>query len=586
VVAVRDITASALDKDGNAVPRPQSWRVPLPPGTRARLSDKQGRLVLHKRGIPVLAWSFDALPTRVQKALKESREAARRKVESLRREDLPLPRGRERGLAEYTSLQRHFPAIYGLADTAPPESAGADRRTQARQLAGYLLLFDQWMANLCAQLGSAGDALSVERDHLEALRQSFLREPAKDRHELHHQRVQLVTSLQEAGLYAEGVSAKTLADVLESRDEAARRWQANLDHLLARVGEDFGAYLDVMRSTFGTSDTQEIGDRSRFLIDAPKLARNRGLAADLSAPTESLWDSDNVSGLEQRIARLLGIADARRRSLTAFPYDSHGEVDGDPTNGYRFRVLHATTGSILLSSATDSTTSDAARTAMAQTIERAQVPRGYRRGKTDDEQHYFNVVGADSAVILGRGANFADAMAMEKATERLMVYLREQYPTEGMYCIEGLALRLVDDEDRAEICTDTNCVDCSDDDPFSYRVHFVLPAYAGRFQDEGFRRFAEQTIREQTPAHLLPKVCWVGRDDMAEVEAKYRVWITLPASASAPARREATAELRAALAYAKNVYPARQLFDCTSEEELAYFVLGRAALGTEPRNDF
>jgi len=166
------------------------------------------------------------------------------------------------------------------------------------------------------------------------------------------------------------------------------------------------------------------------------------------------------------------------------------------------------------------------------------------------------------------------------------VYLREQYPTEGMYCIEGLALRLVDDEDRAEICTDTNCVDCSDDDPFSYRVHFVLPAYAGRFQDEGFRRFAEQTIREQTPAHLLPKVCWVGRDDMAEVEAKYRVWITLPASASAPARREATAELRAALAYAKNVYPARQLFDCTSEEELAYFVLGRAALGTEPRNDF
>ena len=582
VVAVRDLTANALDDGGQPLPRPQAWRVPLPALTRARLAAKSGRLVLHKRGVPVLAWSFDVLPGPVADALAALQVSARRKVETERREDLPLPAGRERGLAAFTSVQQHFPAIYGLGAAPLPDSAPPLRRAQAMQLAGYLLLFDQWMANLCAQLAAAGEALSVAPTHLRSLADSFEAEPAGARHERRHQRAQRVTSLpQHEALYGAALTDAELANALESRAEAAQRWQANLDHVLARVGEDFGAYLDVMTAAFGSSDVQAIGDRCRFLADAPALSRERGLAHDASAAPASLWNSDNVSGLERRIARLLGIANSERRNLALVSYDTYAEVDADPGDEFRFRVRHRVSNKILLSSSMHYATHDAARAEMVHAIERAQQPAGYQRALAGDGRPYFNIVDAQGEVIARRIEYFADAAAMEAAIASLMAYLREHYGGEGMYCIEGLALRLVDDDDRASICTDPDCGEGADDDPFSWRLHFVLPAYAGRFRDAGFRDFAERTIREQTPAHLLPKVCWVASDDMAAVEAAYRAWITLPEGAAPATRRVATAALREVLARAKNIYPARRLFDCTSEEVKPYFVLGRNALGTE-----
>jgi uncharacterized protein len=480
-------------------------------------------------------------------------------------------------------VQHHFPAIYGLADAPLPDSASPERRVQAMQLAGYLLLFDQWMANLCAQLSHARDALSVAPAHLDALKASFEAEPIDGRFESLHQHAQRVTNLPAPfdALYPAGLTDATLAQALESRAEAATRWQANLDHLLARLGEDLGAYLDVMKTAFGANEAQAIGDRCRFLADAAALSRDRGLAHDGNAAPSSLWNSANVSGLERRIARLLGIADASRRNLASVSFDTYAEIDEDRTDEFRWRVKHRVTAKILLSSSTHYVTPEAARAEMWVAIGRAMQPAGVQRAVATDGRHYFNVVDERGEVIGRRIEYWADPAAMEAAIDATTAYLREHYSGEGMYCIEGLALRLVDDVDRALICTDPDCNDCEDDDPFSYRLHFVLPAFAGRFQDPGFRAFAEQVIRQETPAHLLPRVCWVDSEDMAAVEGAYRTWITLGRNASMKTRREATAALRDVLARAKNIYPARPLLDCTSDEEKAYFVLGRSALGTE-----
>jgi len=44
------------------------------------------------------------------------------------------------------------------------------------------------------------------------------------------------------------------------------------------------------------------------------------------------------------------------------------------------------------------------------------------------------------------------------------------------------------------------------------------------------RRFAERTIREQTPSHLLVKICWVDRQQYEKLESAWSAWITADAA--------------------------------------------------------
>ena len=50
-----------------------------------------------------------------------------------------------------------------------------------------------------------------------------------------------------------------------------------------------------------------IDDKIDFLADYPRVSRERGQAANMRPEAAALlWDSDNVSGLERRVGRLLG----------------------------------------------------------------------------------------------------------------------------------------------------------------------------------------------------------------------------------------------------------------------------------------
>lgn len=67
--------------------------------------------------------------------------------------DLKVPAGVYReDLADYYSIQNDFPKVYGIAEGGLPDSASAERKAQALQLKGYLLFFDQLLANYLAQL--------------------------------------------------------------------------------------------------------------------------------------------------------------------------------------------------------------------------------------------------------------------------------------------------------------------------------------------------------------------------------------------------------------------------------------------------
>lgn len=564
VRAIRDIIVNPLVPGDNATDAPMAppdkWRLPVPAGRQARLSDVIGRLVFYKRNMPV-----KADPAQVKKALDTMYGDLDAKLNTTLKEDLPVPLGRFRNTSDYHSFQHHFPVSYGLSKQGLQANADDQRKALALQLKAYLLFFDQVMANYFAQLAN--------------VRLLFSRDPKIAQTCF----AQIVDSFPDhERVYDKDISVATLTKMLEDDASAMTRRNRFLDHLLSRFAEDFHHYVSIMHSAFGAGAESAIATKCAFLNDYPQLGAERALAYNvaLTAP-ESLWNSLNVSGLERRLARLLGIYNFSRRNLAEVSYDLYTEVDKTPGDEYRFRVKHPVSGKILLSGSTNYATPEAAHTEMVQAIEAAQRPEGYERKITIDNKHYFNIVDALGNVIARRIEYFTSPELMNAAIDTLMTHLRQYYSGEGMYLIENILLRPRESTDPfMPICVDPNCGDCADADPYSYRLHIVLPAFAGRFQNMDFRVFVEDTIRHETPAHILPKICWIDSDDMAKLEQPYRDWIDLAAGVTNANRAVKLQALIDALYSVKNIYPSRQLNDCNDDESKPPFLLGRTALGT------
>jgi len=454
VKAIRDILINPADSSG--VPGDR-WVIPVNGGMQARLNRDRWRIVSYKRAMPFV-------PAR-EDVLERWDLLAARGTAAATSDDIEIPVGRFRNTAQYHSFQNHFPAIYGIGRSGIGGDADTRRRALAHQLKGYLLFFDQIMADYCAQLNHVADLFSidssVERTYFHQIVDSFAgyetiyRIPAAD-------------------------VVRALEDDVDDRDALVERRNRFLDHLISRFAERFHEFVHIMREQFGYDAADMIPYKCRFLRQYPAISGGRSIAYNHSLSGDhDLWDTGNVSGLELRLAALLGFDDFTRRDLT----------DVGPGD-------------------------------------------------------------------------------------------------EGMYVIENILLRPMEEGDPfLPICPDPNCTTCFDVDPYSYRIHIILPAYDCRFADPEFRRWAERVIREETPAHILPKICWINRDDMLTFQQLYRDWIYLKAGVDTVGRTAKLSAFIRELFKVRNIHPAERLHDCDSPESDARFILGRSALGTMSAGD-
>ncbi|MDW6002499.1 hypothetical protein [Vibrio mangrovi] len=72
----------------------------------------------------------------------------------------PQPQGRYRNIESYYSIQNTFPESYGVGANSLQSDTPDYRIAQSRQLKGYLLLFDQVIANQFSQLANLGHLFS------------------------------------------------------------------------------------------------------------------------------------------------------------------------------------------------------------------------------------------------------------------------------------------------------------------------------------------------------------------------------------------------------------------------------------------
>lgn len=449
VQAVREII---INPDNTTTPLINKWIVFVESGKQPVLNLSRSRLVFYKRNMPILPND-----TKMYDYYEERTTAANSlKTKTLVSYDFDIPLGTFRHLSEYYSFQNHFPVLYGLSEFGL--NADEQRKALAYQLKAYLLFFDQIMANYVAQLSHVKELFStdsyLERTYFYQAIDSF-------------SNYEKIYKTKETEVDKIKTEVKNLLQANEEVDHQARRHRF-LDHLIARFAERFH---DFSYTLFDSKLEKAVQLKCEFLDHYPTLSSERSLAYNYTLQ-ERLWKSKNVSGLEKRLASLLGISDYNRRDL------SSGEE-------------------------------------------------------------------------------------------------------EGMYLIENILLRPAQTGDPLlPIHPDPSCTDCTELDPYSYRIHIILPAYAGRFKNVEFRHFAEAIIREETPAHILPKICWVSRTEMGELQESYQEWLSLKSGTNTEHRHEKLVNFINKLFTVKNTYPSQKLSECGGGENQLKFILGQSALGT------
>ena len=218
VLGVREVTLIAGDERG-ALGHDALW---VPPTGILVLDTRASEIRILRRGA---VCEIDR--RRVQ------RELDRRWAEVRRRHPLGpaidqgfgMPRGRPRDLARYTSIQRQLPVVYGINADGPPEGATPARIAETRQLKGYLIVFEQLLADFFAQLDHVKDLYSTDR----ALGPTY-----------HHQ--SLLDSVPDAERLLDADHLARLEAALAPADPALERRSRFLDVLLALHADGVSAH--------------------------------------------------------------------------------------------------------------------------------------------------------------------------------------------------------------------------------------------------------------------------------------------------------------------------------------------------------
>lgn len=536
---IKGVTDPAWNDDGS--PRfdsgrvSGSWLLFVSDGHQPRLYRNLSRFLFSSNGLPFRPRVDEAEDTLV--ALRGA--VARPKLRN-ERGDLPVPTGADRDLDAYFPVQHSFPLTYGIGPAGLPSTATPLRRAQAKQLKAYLLVFEQVLRNAYAQLAHTADLFSLAAQD----RTYFFREFTDNDIDGYTQLVN-------------GLTAATLASLGESETEFADRRNRFLDHILARFGEQFSEYAMLLTGFEGERAAKYdlIGDKIAFLRAYPEISHDRGKAFNRNV---SPCSPANASGLKKRVSLLLGFPDhslvwsaassaaapgytqslalrdrggndlltftpsaALTTSLEAF-LTARGLLGGpqDWEIVDRDGQLH-----LLVHQPGDEQPSDIAigRSADAQALSRALVAAllsilaelvvtdRYRLAPNGiGAQPGAQVVDAEGALIGEHPGAFDSTSAVESFRDGLLSWSANERAT----VVEHLLLRPKFPGDALyPVCTDGECATCGEEDPYSFRLTFVMPGWTAPFSTNmEMRGFAEGTIQQETPSHLVVKTCWVGND--------------------------------------------------------------------------
>lgn len=576
VVAVKNLLLRRLDENGNPVGDSEKWCMAVTPGHQPVLVIDRSKILSFKGEIP-----FRAESSEFEDAIDRLRAMDRKAVYVDPNQVLESPTGAYREPDRFFSIQHDYPQTYAIGEAGLPATAQASRVAQARQMKTYLTCYDQLLADYLAQLANVRRVLSIDA----SLRQTYFSQYLSD-----------IPGVREA-FEDECYVDKTLLqdDALRTRlteDEALYRERRNrfLDHLLARFAEQFTDYALMMfgldGSALATGD-ELIADKIQFLSEYPVVSRERHKAFNYRPENPAqIWDTDNVSGLEKRVSRLMGIANYQRRNLTCD--ELFGQLFTTGAVGVKFRVeIRDAQDAVLFASQEVFPSESDALDAALELYPVIRVEKGYAVDDSGGTGQVFFTVSADGASLRHDELFQTEADAVQAIRAIIdrhdeILLSDDVCNDEGFHLFEHILLRPFTDQDELmQVCLDKDCEFCGEEDHYSFRISVVLPYWPTRFQSLDFRSFFERTLRQETPAHIHARICWIDNRQMAALDERYRAWAQAKASKDVDqtALTDAARELIQLLQQLKTVYPAAILHDCDDGGDENLVRLGSTNLG-------
>jgi len=165
-------------------------------------------------------------------------------------------------LAQYSSVQDQFPDVYGIGQGGPGPGASAARIAKAQQLRGYLMPFDQLLADAFAQLAFVPDLFSVAAGGK------------------HTYATQSLRGIVPNGDLLRPDYAAGHAEIRRAMDPVDLRRNAVLDLLLSFYALHLNIPRDIWRTASAGAEHAVIGHKQCLLRHAAFATRNRGRGLD------------------------------------------------------------------------------------------------------------------------------------------------------------------------------------------------------------------------------------------------------------------------------------------------------------------
>ena len=604
--------------DGEAQTQGEKWCLKLGGPFHLNLRTDKSKVVFYKDLLP-----FYADKNQVEKLILNLKAENSKPKLNLIEKDLLIPEGQYKELSRYYSIQNDFPLVYGTGQEGLPATADGKRKAQAKQLKAFLMFFDQLLANYLAQLEdvrnqlSVGSDITIDRTYaVQPLYKTSDRKDREDFPQVANLFKDFADSLPEGTDLDDLKSFQTqwdiftddlnngylekLRSITEREEQFQERRNRFLDHLIARFSEAFTDYAVLMFDLAGKKKGAEklIEDKEDFLARYPEISSQRGKAFQYKcyeSETDTDWQESNVSGLKKRLCKLLGIDMETRRQLGYTETDILDNLNGFsltgtvPDLGFELNIE----GNAVLQSTGTYNTEVEAVTAVRSVIETAADVDNYIIRQEGEDIFKIDVKGPGGDILAAHKDSFVSDEIAREQIRGIVDFIGEKYFREGMHLVEHILLRplksqavTVPDIEQGYFpesqCQPRDDCPCPVIDHYSFRITIVLPYWPLRFRNMNFRAHVEKTIRMETPAHILPKICWVSLDDMNRFEVVYKEWLAA-ASQWEPDRDDLTAKIKALIKILNNLttlYPKGVLHDCRTTKDDDAIILNMTQLGT------
>lgn len=220
-------------------------------------------------------------------------------------------------------------------------------------------------------------------------------------------------------------------------------------------------------------------------------------------------------------------------------------------------------------------------------------PKASWEGGTISLSRQFEVVEMDGTKALVNGGE--EIRAIEKLRQ---FFLKQFFSHEGTHLFEHILLRPKHSgkytfSEGGSLMTETfedRLLDphfqeechCTLDDPYTCMAHLILPFWAGRFTNRDLRKFLENKLKLEAPAHVFLTICWIHPKHMEILEKAWKIWLleNMKQTSHPKQLSQALGNLIDILEKVRNVYPSGTLHDCNVDDNLDQsIILNFSSLG-------